>query len=109
MKKFISIPGHTCPVSRTVEIVGDKWTSLILRDLLLQGPRRFQDFIESLVGISPNILSNRLKKLQEYEIIESQLYSQHPPRNDYRLTERGKDLGVIIGGMRDWGNKHTKS
>ena len=109
MNKKIFIKGHTCNVSRTAEIIGDSWTSLILRDLFLEGPRKFQDFTNSLIGISPNLLSNRIKKLIEYDIIQSRQYSDHPPRNEYFLTDRGKDLGPIIAGMRDWGRKHTKS
>lgn len=109
MDRKIHLKGHTCDVSRTAEIIGDRWTSLILRDFLLLGPRKYQDLFNSLVGISPNLLSNRLKKLEEYKIIQTKQYSEHPPRNEYILTDRGKDLGTIIAGMRDWGRKHTKS
>lgn len=103
------IKGVKCPVARGVEVIGDKWAALILRDLFLQGPRRFQDFSDSLNGISPNILSGRIKKLLELDIIQTQQYSMHPPRNEYTLSEKGKDLGLVIAGLRDWGNKHTSA
>ena len=107
MKNKTVIKGVRCPVARGVEVVGDKWAALILRDLFLHGPRRFQDFADSLQGISPNILSSRIKKLLELDIIETQQYSAHPPRNEYALSDKGKDLGDVIAGLRDWGIKHT--
>lgn len=103
------IKGVKCPVARGVEVIGDKWTALILRDLFLQGPRRFQDFADSLIGISPNVLSGRIKKLLELDIINTQQYSAHPPRNEYVLSDKGKDLSDIIAGLRDWGIKHTSA
>jgi DNA-binding HxlR family transcriptional regulator len=96
-----------CPLARTVEIIGDRWTALILRDLFLQGPRRFQDFSVSLTDVSPNVLSGRLKKLMQHDILTTKMYSQHPPRFEYILTEKGTELGNIMAGMRDWGLKHT--
>ena len=96
-----------CPLARTVEIIGDRWTALILRDLFLHGPRRFQDFTDSLKSVSPNVLSGRLKHLLQYDILTTNMYSQHPPRFEYTLTEKGKELGSIMAGMRDWGIKHT--
>lgn len=103
------IKGVVCPLARTVEILGDRWSALILRDLFLQGPRRFQDFSESLTAVSPNVLSGRLKRLLQYDILTTNMYSQHPPRFEYVLTDKGKELGSIMAGMRDWGLKHTVS
>ena len=97
---------QSCPVAQTLEIVGEKWTILILRDLLTEGPRKFHDFEVSLRGIAPNTLSARLKSLLANEVIESQLYSGHPPRAEYRLTKMGKDLGRIVSAMRDWGLRY---
>ncbi|BCM25011.1 hypothetical protein ZMTM_12700 [Methyloradius palustris] len=74
----------------------------------MQGPRRFQDFADSLQGISPNVLSSRIKKLLELDVIKTQQYSVHPPRNEYALSEKGEDLGDVIAGLRDWGIKHTR-
>lgn len=108
MKKTI-IEDVKCPVERAVNVIGDRWTVLILRELLLKGVRRFQDFNEGLPSVSPNILSGRLKKLLNQDIIKMVSYSTHPPRSAYHLTEKGKELGSIIKGMRDWGEKHTAS
>jgi DNA-binding HxlR family transcriptional regulator len=102
------IRGLNCPVARALELIGDRWTLLILRDLFLDGPRRYQDLIESLQGISPNLLSDRLKKLTQYELIDKELYSEHPPRYVYALTKKGESLRPVLEGLRDWGHKHTK-
>jgi DNA-binding HxlR family transcriptional regulator len=96
-----------CPLARTVEIIGDRWTALILRDLFLQGPRRFQALSNSLKDVSPNVLSGRLKKLMQHDILTTKMYSQHPPRFEYELTDKGKELGTIMAEMRDWGTKNT--
>src|SRR5215472_14239637 len=69
-----------CPVARTLDLIGERWTILILRDLFLKGPRRFQDFQASLAGVAPNTLSARLKTLERRGIIGRELYSEHPPR-----------------------------
>jgi DNA-binding HxlR family transcriptional regulator len=94
-----------CPVARTLDLIGERWTILILRDLLLQGPRRFQDFQESLAGVAPNTLSARLKTMEAQGLIARHLYSEHPPRLEYRLTEKGKSLGPIVKALRDWGRR----
>ena len=96
-----------CPVARTLEIIGERWTMLILRDLLLDGPCRFQDFERSLAGISPNTLSARLKRLEEHGIVERRFYEQHPPRAEYVLTGKGRQLGPVLKTLLDWGRKHT--
>ena len=87
---------RSCPVARTLEIIGDRWTILIIRDLLLKGPRKFIDFELSLQGISPNTLSARLKTLEETGLIERRFYEQHPPRAEYLLTAKGRDLGPVL-------------
>ena len=71
---------RSCPVARALDIIGDRWTILIVRDLLLKGPRKFIDFELSLQAISPNTLSARLKTLEETGLIERRFYEQHPPR-----------------------------
>ena len=95
-----------CPVARTLEIIGERWTILILRDLILDGPRKFQDFLVSLSGISPNTLSARLKTLEEGGIIERRFYEDHPPRAEYVLTEKGRDLRPVLRTLREWGQKY---
>jgi len=96
-----------CPVARTLDIIGERWTILLLRDLLLHGPRRFQDFQESLPGVAPNVLSVRLKFLEQNGIVERRPYSEHPPRLEYVLTEKGRALGPIVKAMRKWGEEHA--
>jgi DNA-binding HxlR family transcriptional regulator len=97
-----------CPVSRALDIIGDSWTILVLRDLFLDGPRKFQDFQESLAGISPNTLSARLKKLEHNGIIERRFYEQHPPRAEYVLTDRGRELGPVMKSLREWGSRQKR-
>jgi DNA-binding HxlR family transcriptional regulator len=78
----------------------------MLRDLLLQGPRRFQDFQESLAGVASNTLSARLKEMEDNGLIFRRFYSERPPRVEYVLTDKGKSLGPIVRAMQQWGAKH---
>ncbi|TMK35899.1 MAG: helix-turn-helix transcriptional regulator [Alphaproteobacteria bacterium] len=96
-----------CPIARTLDIIGERWTILILRDLLIEGPRKFQDFQQSLAGISPNTLSARLKRLEESGVVERRFYEQHPPRAEYLLTAKGRALGPVLKALLDWGRSHT--
>jgi DNA-binding HxlR family transcriptional regulator len=98
--------GQACPVAKSLEVVGDRWTLLLVRDMLA-GPRRFQDFQQSLPGIPPNILSDRLKLMDEHGLVTRRFYSEHPPRAEYALTERGRELGVVVGALAAWGSRHV--
>lgn len=100
------ITSHTysCSVAKTVEVVGERWTVLILREAFL-GVRRF-DHIQRDLGIARNILSDRLGKLVEHDILERRQYSERPARFEYRLTERGRDLHPVIVTLMAWGDKH---
>lgn len=95
-----------CPVARTLDLIGERWTLLLLRDLLLHGPRRFLDFQTSLPGVAPNILSARLKTMEDNGLVRRELYSERPPRLEYVLTDKGKSLGPVVRAMREWGTKH---
>ena len=95
-----------CPVARTLDLVGERWTLLLLRDLLLQGPRLFQEFQTSLPGVAPNTLSARLKAMEDNGLVRRVLYNERPPRLEYVLTDKGKSLGPVVKAMREWGNKH---
>jgi DNA-binding HxlR family transcriptional regulator len=97
-----------CPIARTLDIIGERWTILILRDLVVGGPRKFQDFERSLEGISPNTLSARLKRLEESGIVERRFYEQHPPRAEYVLTDKGNELRPVLKALLDWGRKNTR-
>ena len=96
-----------CPVARALDIIGERWTILILRDLFLEGPRKFADFEQSLTGISATTLSARLKKLEEHGILARRFYADHPPRAEYLLTDKGRTLGPILKLLLDWGTKHA--
>ncbi|MDX1958260.1 MAG: helix-turn-helix domain-containing protein [Leptospiraceae bacterium] len=108
MEKII-LENNYCPVARSLEIVGDRWTLLILRDMFKKKAKHFQTFLSAEEKISPNILSARLKKLVDYGVIEMSLYSEHPPRYEYTLTKKGIELGPILQGLWDWGKKFTSS
>lgn len=97
-----------CPVARTLVVIGARWTPLILRDLLVHGARRFRDLQDSLEGIAPTILSDRLKTLEQHGIVERCFYTQHPPRAEYVLTQKGRDLGPVVRAMRNWGEKYKE-
>ena len=94
--------GQSCPVALSLDLLGDRWTLLIVRDLL-RGRGRFQELGESLPGIAPNILSDRLKLLEEHGVVTRRFYSDHPPRAEYVLTDKGRELGVVIGALASWG------
>ena len=96
-----------CPVACLLDIVGDRWTLLIVRDLML-GHSRFKDFAESPEGIPTNILSDRLARLLEHEIVEQIPADDGTKRFAYRLTKKGKALGPLLAAMRDWGLKWEK-
>ncbi len=95
-----------CPVARTLNILGERWTLLIIRDMLAFKKTRFSELLNSLPGLSPNLLSQRLKELEECGIVERQLYNEHPPRMEYRLTPKGKALGPVLQSMRNWGEQY---
>jgi len=100
--------GRRCPVARTLAIIGERWTIMILRDLFRDGPRKFQDFERSLDGISPNTLSDRLKTLEGHGIVSQRFYEEHPPRAEYALTAKGRELRPVVKKLREWGQKHTR-
>lgn len=94
-----------CSIAQCLEVIGEWWSMLIVRDLFL-GVSRFDDFQERL-GISRNILNQRLQRFVEEGIVEKLSYSEHPPRYDYRLTAKGRDLWPVLTAMRQWGDKYA--
>lgn len=94
-----------CSVAQCLEVVGEWWSMLILRDVFL-GVTRFDDFQQRL-GISRNILNQRLNHLVDAGVLAKVPYSEHPPRYDYRLTDKGRDLWPVLTTMRQWGDKHA--
>ncbi len=96
-----------CSIARALEVVGERWTLLIVRDALL-GLRRFDQFQESL-GIARNVLTDRLNRLVEEGILTRVRYSEKPERYEYRLTGKGKDLLVPLTALRQWGDEHIST
>jgi len=94
-----------CSVAQCLEVVGEWWSMLIVRDAFL-GVTRFEDFQRRL-GISRNILQQRLAKLVDAGVLVRVPYSDHPPRVDYRLTDKGRDLWPVLTAMRQWGDAHA--
>ncbi|MEO7156697.1 MAG: helix-turn-helix domain-containing protein [Vicinamibacterales bacterium] len=95
-----------CPVSCTLDVLGDRWSLLVVRDVM-RGKRRYAEFLDSPEGIPTNILAERLKRLVDKGVIRSHRYSQHPPRLAYELTPRGEDLRPIMRAMVEWGVRHA--
>ena len=98
-----SFEGMNCSIARALEVVGEWWTLLILRDSFL-GVRRFDDFHDRL-GISRNILTDRLEHLIAHGVLERVPYQDHPVRYDYRLTDKGRDLWLVLTALRQWGDR----
>src|SRR5215471_19264543 len=96
---------QSCPVAKSLAFLGERWTLLIVRDLFT-GPKKFHDLLNSLAGVAPGVLSHRLKILEEHDIIKRRLYTEHPPRAEYALRERGLDLRPVIRALAVWGSKH---
>ncbi len=92
-----------CSVAQCLEVVGEWWSLLILRDAFL-GIRRFDDF-QARLGISRNVLNQRLCRLVEHGVLERVPYQEHPPRHEYRLTDKGRDLWLVVAALRQWGDK----
>jgi DNA-binding HxlR family transcriptional regulator len=98
--------GQRCPVARALDVIGERWSLLILRDLNRKGPQRFQELEQGLRGVAPNTLSARLKALEAQGVIATRLYEQHPPRYEYFLTEKGKALGPVLKALYSWGEHY---
>ena len=96
--------GQDCSIARALEVVGERWTLLIVRDAFF-GLRRFNQFQESL-GIARNVLTDRLNRLVQEGILERVRYSERPERYEYRLTPKGRDLQIVLVGLRRWGARH---
>jgi DNA-binding HxlR family transcriptional regulator len=94
-----------CAVACTLDLVGDKWSLLVVRDLL-RGSATYGDLQNSREGIPTNLLADRLKKLEAAEIVAKSAYQERPVRYAYELTEKGRDLSEVLGALVRWGKKH---
>jgi DNA-binding HxlR family transcriptional regulator len=102
MKTRYDLP---CNIAQTLNILGDRWTLLIIHEMLI-GEKNFNDIKLKLPGLSANVLSNRLKELEEVGIVQSELYVIHPPRYRYTLTEKGTSLNHVFNTMIIWAAEH---
>ena len=105
----ISHPGDfrsTCPIACVLDILGDKWTLLVIRDLFLN-KHRYGEFVESPERIPTNILADRLKRLEAAGIVKKVPYQTNPVRMEYFLTSKGADLGRVLTAMRKWAENHV--
>jgi DNA-binding HxlR family transcriptional regulator len=105
-KKTSEPKRSACPVAGTLDIVGDKWSLLIVRDMAA-GKRTYGEFAASPEGIPTNILADRLRRLGEAGIVVREAYQEHPPRYAYVLTDKGRDLGDVVRAFARWGEKHV--
>jgi DNA-binding HxlR family transcriptional regulator len=103
--RHTSLAEMPCPIARTLDVVGEWWTLLIVRDALL-GARRFDEF--KATGIADNILSARLKRLVGDGVLERLQYQSRPPRFEYVLTEKGRALAPVVAALRGWGQRWTE-
>jgi DNA-binding HxlR family transcriptional regulator len=94
-----------CPIAGSLDLIGDRWTLLVIRDLFW-GKQRYGEFLESPEGIPTNLLADRLQRLEEAGVVARAPYQQNPPRHAYTLTPKGKDLRRVLGTLADWGLRH---
>jgi DNA-binding HxlR family transcriptional regulator len=95
-----------CPIANALDLIGDKWTLLVVRDLLFFGKSQYGEFARSPEGIPSNILADRLRRLEEAGLVTKTPYQDNPVRHAYRLTPKGSDLTPVLREMIRWGNKH---
>ncbi len=96
-----------CPIAGALDLVGDRWTLLVMRDILLYDKRRFAEFLASPEGIASNILAARLERLEQCGLVERRRYQERPPREEYHPTPRGSDLAPILRELVRWGQRHV--
>jgi len=96
-----------CPIAGALDLLGDRWTLLVMRDLLFYNKRRFADFLASPEGIATNILAERLDRLERCGLIQQRRYREHPPRKEYYPTARGRDLEAVLRELIHWGTRHV--
>ena len=96
-----------CPIAGALDLVGDRWTLLVIRDLLLYDKRRFADFLSSPEGIATNILADRLERLERCGLVERRANAERPARAEYHPTARGWDLAPVLRELIRWGQRHV--
>jgi len=96
-----------CPISGALDLLGDRWTLLVMRDVLFYEKKRFADFLASPERVASNILADRLKRLEQCGLIERRRYLERPPREEYRATARGTDLIPVLRELIRWGQHNV--
>ncbi len=99
-------PRSICPLTGALDLIGDKWTLVLIRDMLVFGKTRYSEFLNSPESIPTNILADRLKRMCKWGLIEATPYRRKPLRYEYRLTEAGRALGPVMDALAQWGLEH---
>ena len=103
MPKKLEYNRSPCPLAVTLDVLGDKWSLIVVRDLF-RGLSRYNDFLKSPEGVTTNILADRLKRLEEHGLISKAAYQDNPVRYEYALTRKGRALGPVLREIALWGN-----
>ncbi len=98
-----------CPVATTVQLIGNKWKLLILRNLMYDSKQRFKDFIKTIPAISKKVLTDNLRSLEEDKLVEREVFAEVPPRVEYSLSPLGQSLKPILDAMYVWGTNYKTS
>lgn len=100
-------PRSNCPIANALDLIGDRWTLVIVRDLMFSSRRRYGELLHGPEGITTNILADRLKRLEAVGILHKSAYQDRPPRYEYALTDKGLDLYDTLCAVIRWGGKHV--
>lgn len=98
-----------CPVATTVQLIGNKWKLLILRNLIYNGKQRFTDFTKTIPAISKKVLTDNLRSLEEDGLVEREVFAEVPPRVEYSLSDLGKTLKPVLDALSNWGNDYKNN
>ena len=98
-----------CPVATTVQLIGNKWKLLILRNLIYSGKQRFTDFAKTIPGISKKVLTDNLRALEDDGLVDREVFAEVPPRVEYSLSDLGKTLKPILDAMFEWGTEYKST
>ncbi len=98
-----------CPVATTVQLIGNKWKLLILRNLIYSGKQRFTDFAKTIPGISKKVLTDNLRALEDDGLVDREVFAEVPPRVEYSLSDLGKTLKPILDAMFEWGTDYKSN
>ena len=98
-----------CPVATTVQLIGNKWKLLILRNLIYNNSQRFTDFIKTIPAISKKVLTDNLRALEDDGIIEREVFAEVPPRVEYSMSPLGKSLKPVLDAMKEWGTDYKNN